>query len=122
MDIILNILNHLQILNHKLLFHFFIKLITSLSLYIMIIILIISCFTFFVFAWDKYKARHHKRRISENILLLFSFCGGILGAILAMIICRHKISKRSFILKFIVVLLVQIIVVFFVYQNFFSIR
>lgn len=85
----------------------------------MVIILIITCFSFFVFALDKYKAIHHKRRISENALLLFSFCGGSLGAILAMIICRHKISKGSFILKFILVLVIQIIVAFFIYQHFF---
>lgn len=84
----------------------------------MIILLITTCITFIVFALDKYKATHHQRRISENTLLLFSFCGGTLGAILAMIICRHKIAKTSFLLKFSIVLLVQLIVAYFVYQRF----
>ena len=60
------------------------------------VLLIINLLAFSVFAIDKRKAIKHTRRISEHALLTLVFLGGTLGAILSMIIFRHKISKKNF--------------------------
>lgn len=79
---------------------------------LIIYLLTITFITFVLFAIDKYKAKksNHQKvsRISEKTLLIFSFLGGTLGAIISMILFRHKIKKISFLIKFIVVVLIQI--------------
>jgi len=71
------------------------------------ILLIINLFTFIIFSWDKRLSIKHKRRVPENTLLGTAFIGGTIGAILGMLIFRHKVSKKSFLLKFALVVLVQ---------------
>jgi uncharacterized membrane protein YsdA (DUF1294 family) len=72
-------------------------------------LLIINLITFTTFALDKWKATQHKRRISEFSLLTLTFIGGTVGAILAMLIFRHKVSKKNFLLKLCGIILLQII-------------
>ncbi|OCK50943.1 hypothetical protein BA768_03930 [Chryseobacterium sp. CBo1] len=74
-------------------------------------LLIINLITFIIFSLDKWKATKHKRRISEFNLLILTFFGGTVGAISAMLIFRHKISKRSFLWKFFEIILLQILIV-----------
>ena len=57
---------------------------------------LVNILTFFLFALDKMKAEKHKWRISENSLLLISFLGGATGALMAMVIFKHKLSKKKF--------------------------
>lgn len=71
------------------------------------ILLVINLFTFIIFGWDKRLSIKHKRRIPESTLLGVTFVGGTLGSVLGMLIFRHKISKKSFLLKFALVVLVQ---------------
>ncbi|MEC3877441.1 DUF1294 domain-containing protein [Chryseobacterium salviniae] len=75
-------------------------------------IAIISIITFIIFGIDKRKAVKHQRRISENTLLTVTFFGGTIGALLAMLIFRHKISKRSFLLKFSGIVVIQVMLVY----------
>ena len=56
----------------------------------LIILGIISTITFFMYGIDKLKARLGAWRISEKMLLGFTFFGGGLGALLAMNLFRHK--------------------------------
>ncbi|MCH6256585.1 DUF1294 domain-containing protein [Puniceicoccaceae bacterium K14] len=56
----------------------------------------INCTAFLAYAWDKLLAKWKKRRISEKNLLLLTFLGGSIGALLGMMFCRHKISKTLF--------------------------
>lgn len=77
------------------------------------ILTVINLLTFFVFFADKRKAIKHQRRISENTLLMLSFFGGSLGAGVGMLIFSHKISKKIFLVKFFVILVLQIILFFF---------
>ena len=56
---------------------------------------ILSVFTFILFAADKRRAVAHKWRISERMLLCFSFFGGI-GGLLGMIFFHHKTRKWRF--------------------------
>ncbi|MFP3591080.1 DUF1294 domain-containing protein [Chryseobacterium sp. SIMBA_038] len=77
------------------------------------LLLIANLVTFLVFALDKRKAVKHQRRISENTLLFITFLGGTIGSVLGMLIFRHKISKKSFLLKFGLVVLIQIVIIYF---------
>jgi len=77
----------------------------------------ISIITFIIFGFDKRKAVKHQRRISENTLLTATFFGGTVGALLGMLIFRHKISKRSFLLKFALIVLIQALFICFSFLN-----
>lgn len=81
--------------------------------------LIINIIGFTVFGIDKRKAIKHKRRISESSLLILTFLGGTIGALLGMLIFRHKISKKSFLLKFGLIVLVQVLIIYF-FQKYFQ--
>ncbi|MDN4013411.1 DUF1294 domain-containing protein [Chryseobacterium gambrini] len=75
-------------------------------------LLAINFFSFIIYRADKRKAEKHERRISEKKLLAVSFFGGTLGAFLAMVIFRHKISKTSFVLKFGCIVLIQVVFIY----------
>ncbi len=81
--------------------------------FMMYILIAINLLSFIIFGLDKRKAIKHQRRISESSLLTVTFFGGTVGAIIAMLIFRHKISKKSFLWKFGVVILLQLIIIYF---------
>ncbi|MDO5754821.1 MAG: DUF1294 domain-containing protein [Tissierellia bacterium] len=56
----------------------------------------INTLNFLLFLWDKRKAVKKKWRISEKVLLLFSVLGGFIGGAMAMILGKHKLSKKKF--------------------------
>ncbi len=53
-----------------------------------------------VYGWDKHKARTGGRRVSERTLLLWAAAGGWVGGLMAMWATRHKLRKRSFMVRF----------------------
>jgi uncharacterized membrane protein YsdA (DUF1294 family) len=74
--------------------------------------LIINSATFIIAGFDKYFAVKNKRRIPENRLFTLEAIGGTIGLLLAMLLFRHKTSKISFIVKFSIILLLQIALVY----------
>jgi uncharacterized membrane protein YsdA (DUF1294 family) len=76
--------------------------------FMLYLLAIINLITFAAFAMDKWKAVKHRRRISEFSLLTMTFFGGTAGAVLAMLIFRHKVSKKSFLIKFLGIVVLQI--------------
>ena len=64
-------------------------------------LLAINLFSFIVYTYDKKQAINRKYRVSEKYLLIIVVLGGMFGAILSMIINRHKIKKTSFMIKYI---------------------
>lgn len=56
----------------------------------------LSFITFFVYAYDKYKAQREAWRIAEKTLHILSIVGGWPGAALAQQLLRHKSSKQEF--------------------------
>lgn len=61
---------------------------------------LLNLVTFGVYAYDKHIARKNrgKRRVPERTLLLLAFCGGCIGALFGMVLCRHKTKHTRFIL------------------------
>jgi len=55
------------------------------------------------------KTSKNVSRISEMKLLISSLIGGTIGSFLAMLIFRHKVKKMSFIIKFLLVIIVQVL-------------
>ncbi|MFS4473186.1 DUF1294 domain-containing protein [Chryseobacterium sp. T20] len=72
-------------------------------------LLIINVLTLGIFGFDKWQAKKHQWRISENTLLGISLLGGIIGAAMGMILFNHKVSKKSFLMKFILVVLIDLV-------------
>jgi len=64
--------------------------------YIYKYLIIINVITFIVYAVDKYKAINKKRRIGELSLFFLGFIGGPVGALLSMLLFRHKTKKIRF--------------------------
>jgi uncharacterized membrane protein YsdA (DUF1294 family) len=58
-----------------------------------------------LFALDKYQARRGGDRVPEARLFLISLLGGWPGALLAMLLFRHKTAKGSFQLKLVAAVL-----------------
>ena len=66
---------------------------------------------------DKYAAIRNQKRISEKTLLLLAAIGGTIGSSLAMLIFRHKTSKKSYLFKFFAVIFLQICVTYFLLKK-----
>lgn len=64
-------------------------------------------------AFDKHLAKTQKQRISERTLLSFVFWGGTIGSGLAMLAFRHKMAKKNYLLKFWMIVIVQILIGWF---------
>jgi uncharacterized membrane protein YsdA (DUF1294 family) len=76
-------------------------------MFYILFLIIINSITFIIFGLDKRKAVRHQRRIPENVLLTLTFLGGTIGAIAGMLFFRHKVSKKAFLMKLVIVMLIQ---------------
>ena len=56
----------------------------------------VSILSFLLFGWDKLMAKLGRSRIPEAALLGAAFLGGGTGALLGMLLFRHKIRKAPF--------------------------
>lgn len=81
--------------------------------------LIVNIIAFILIGYDKNLAKAKKRRVSEKTLLALVLIGGTIGSGLAMLFFRHKTVKRSYLLKFLGIFLLQI-VVFYSYFGFYT--
>lgn len=57
---------------------------------------LINLVAFVVFGVDKRRAKCHRWRVREATLLGLAFLGGALGALLGMVLFRHKTKKVRF--------------------------
>ena len=72
---------------------------------------------FLLMAYDKHLAKTQKRRISEQTLLSFVFLGGSIGSGLSMLAFRHKTAKKSFLFKFWIIIVLQLLTIGWFYFN-----
>ncbi|MDN3692770.1 DUF1294 domain-containing protein [Chryseobacterium tructae] len=73
----------------------------------------VDCKPYYIwgFGFDKLQAKRHQWRISENVLLGLSLIG-VIGAASGMIIFHHKVSKKSFLVKFFIVVLIDVVLLY----------
>lgn len=74
-------------------------------------LIIINIIEFILMGLDKLFAIKHKERIPEITLLFLSFIGGSIGAILGMIIFKHKTKKWKFKILYTIFLLMHILLI-----------
>lgn len=65
---------------------------------------------------DKRRAKTHKERISEFTLMLVAALGGSVTMYITMLIIRHKTRHLKFMLGIPIIILIQIITVFFIWR------
>ena len=63
---------------------------------ILIYVILINIITLILYAADKAKAKKRKWRIPEATLLIFTFLGGSIGALIGMLGLRHKTQHTKF--------------------------
>lgn len=78
---------------------------------VLIVALILNLITFLLYGIDKLKAKKHRWRISEALLLGVAAIGGSLGATFGMWIFRHKTKHWKFRIGIPLFLIVHIAVI-----------
>lgn len=76
-------------------------------------LLVINGVAFLLYGLDKWLAIEHKSRIRIVTLLLVALLGGSIGALIAMYVFRHKTRKIYFTIGVPLILIMQIIVIFY---------
>ena len=69
----------------------------------------VSVVTFVMFGIDKYRAVKGGYRIPIAVLLGMAFAGGSIGALLGMVVFRHKIRKNYFSVGVPLILVMQVV-------------
>jgi len=76
---------------------------------LLLLFLLVNFIAFTIIGYDKRLAVKSKRRISEKGLLFWVAIGGTIGSLLGMLLFRHKISKGSYLLKFCLILILEVV-------------
>ena len=84
--------------------------------YFLSYLLIINLITFLLYAIDKRRSIRKAWRIPESVLMGFAAVGGSVGALLAMLLFRHKTKHAKFTVGVPLILVAQIIVVLSFYK------
>jgi len=77
-------------------------------------IIAVNVLAFMVYGIDKAKARRHRWRVAEWVLLAFAVVGGSIGAILGMRCFNHKTKKPAFRFGVPAIILIQCGVVLYI--------
>lgn len=80
-------------------------------------LVIINVVAFISFALDKYAAIKHRSRIRIVTLLGMAFFGGSIGGLMSMYIFRHKTSIDYFTVGIPLIMIMQIVVLFYLMNN-----
>ncbi len=81
-------------------------------IYYLITINLIGLITMYI---DKKKAIKNKWRIKESILFIIALIGGSLGSIIGMKVFRHKTKKAKFTIGIPLIIIVQIIIINYIF-------
>lgn len=80
----------------------------SLFTVVVLLLVAINLVAFFAYGIDKRRARHHKWRIPESVLLGLAAFGGGLGSYAGMRVFHHKTNHRKFIILVPVLMIAQV--------------
>ena len=86
--------------------------------YLIIYIVIINIIAFLAMYIDKRKAKYGKWRIPEQSLFILALIGGSIGAIIGMYTFRHKTKTLRFSVGFPAILVLQIILIISLWNDF----
>ncbi|MGM9885805.1 MAG: DUF1294 domain-containing protein [Lactococcus sp.] len=86
----------------------------SIKAILLVLLLIYNLVSFIFYAVDKSKAKRHLWRIPEKVLLFLAIVGGGLGAFLGGQICHHKTRKWYFGLAWLVGLVIDFVLIFWI--------
>ena len=85
---------------------------------VLIYLVIINVVTFFMYAFDKWKAKKSKMRIRETALLGLAVLGGSIGAWLGMKVWHHKTQHKKFRFGVPAIIIIQlVIIVYYLYEQ-----
>ena len=90
----------------------------NITKYFIIYLIIINLIAFIAMYLDKRKARYGKWRIPEQTLFILALIGGSIGAIVGMYTFRHKTKKLRFSIGFPMILILQIVLMFSIWNDF----
>ena len=90
----------------------------NIVMYFVIYLIVINIIAFLAMYIDKRKAKYGKWRIPEQSLFILALIGGSIGAIAGMYTFRHKTKKLRFSIGFPVILVLQIILIISVWNDF----
>lgn len=76
-------------------------------------LLSINTISFLLFGFDKFLALKNKRRIPEKELFTVTTIGGAFGGLFAILVFNHKLSKTSFMWRFMFLFLLNTVGVYF---------
>ena len=85
--------------------------------FILYYLLGINILAFLVFGLDKWKARKDRWRIPEATLLMLAVAGGSAGALLGMLLFRHKTRHNKFRFGLPLILLTQLVIAFLLIRS-----
>jgi len=88
---------------------------TPISSIIVFYLVIINVLTFLFYGIDKWKAKRSRWRIPESVLLGMAAIGGSVGAWLGMRVWHHKTQHKKFRYGVPVILLVQIVLLAWIF-------
>ena len=83
-------------------------------------LILINIITFIVYGVDKKRARRKQWRVPEKVLFLLAIIGGSVGALLGMLVFRHKTQKWYFKFGIPAILRLQIAAALVVWKFFLS--
>lgn len=88
----------------------------DISKIILLIVSVWNIYVFFLYGFDKMRAKKEGRRIRERTLIICSYAFGSVGAMFGMVVFNHKTAKPKFrafvplsvILNFTIIILLRI--------------
>lgn len=83
----------------------------EIALLVVVGLAIVNLGSVIVIWWDKRRATKGQWRVKEETLLVWALVGGWPGGIWAMRRFRHKTSKKSFIAKYVLVVLLNLAII-----------
>jgi uncharacterized membrane protein YsdA (DUF1294 family) len=85
---------------------------------VILYLIILNLVGFFSMGMDKKRAKSNEWRIKEKTLFFIAIIGGSAGSLLGMKVYRHKTKHTAFVVGMPLILIVQIILIIFLFNKF----
>lgn len=85
---------------------------------VILYLIILNVVGFFSMGVDKKRAKNNEWRIKEKTLFFIAIIGGSAGSLLGVKVYRHKTKHTAFVIGMPIILIVQILLVVFLFYRF----